>query len=85
VKIDVHIERLVLEGLPISAGEGAVLKEAIQRELARALAAGGLSHELRAGGAFPRMRAPGARLSSEPRAVGERVARSIYRGIGSGK
>jgi hypothetical protein len=84
VKIGVHIERLVLEGLPVTARQGAKVQEALERELARALANGGLSRELRAGGAFLRVQAPAVRLpGSDPAAAGERIAQTIHRGIGS--
>jgi len=85
VKIDVHIERLVLEGLPVTSLQGPLVQQAIERELARLLGAHGLSHELRHGAALPRVRAGALRLAREnpPARLGLGIARAVHEGIGS--
>lgn len=75
-----HIERLVLEGLPLEPGAATRVREAIESELARRLAAGGLSAEFRSGGAVPSLSGgevhwkPGL----SPSELGARIAGAIH-------
>jgi hypothetical protein len=86
MKVRVHIERLVLDGLPVTTAQGPLIRDALQRELANALTSGGLSHELRNGGAFPRLRTEDSKLSeSNPGALGTQIARSVHGAIGRAK
>jgi hypothetical protein len=82
MRIRLHIERLVLDGLP--ATDRARLRAAVESELARLLAAGGLGRGLAAGGAMARLSAPPIRLerSGRPDALGRAVARSVHARIG---
>ncbi len=41
MKINLHIERLVLDGLPLDPRDGARLQAAVERELARLVSDGG--------------------------------------------
>lgn len=81
MSIQVHIERLVLEGLPPGHAHGAIIGAAAQAELARLLADAG---------------APGAVLRSEPRvsalpivlaqphdsrAVGKQIAGAVHQAL----
>lgn len=86
MKLHIHIERLVLDGLPLTGSQGAQLQEALQRELASALATGGLSHELRRGGAVQRLRAADPKLrDNSPGELGRQIARSVHGVIGRAK
>ena len=87
MRIEVHIQRLVLEGLPVSSAEGARVRAAVANELARMLALGGLAHQLRGGGAVPRVAAPhfDLALRERPDAIGRHIARSVHAGIGRGE
>jgi len=84
VNVNLHIKRLILDGLPVSSLQGAAVRSALERELARLLARGGLAGQWGAGGAVARLSvqqfnlAPGAR----PDAIGQHIARSLHRGIG---
>jgi hypothetical protein len=82
--IEVHIERLVLEGLPVTSADGPRIRAAVEGELSRLLAAGGLSCELASGGAAPSIDAPEISLAprARPDAIGRAVARSVHTGIG---
>lgn len=82
--IDVHIERLVLDGISILPGQRAHLQASVEGELARLLAADGLSAGLMAGGAMPWLRAGGIQLRSGegPAHLGTRIAQAVYEGIG---
>jgi hypothetical protein len=84
MKVNLHIERLVLDGLPISRSQGALVQRAVEAELSRLLAADGLAPSLLAGGAMPY--APGGpmRLTNEsnPDHLGTQIAQSVYGGLG---
>jgi hypothetical protein len=84
MKIRFHIERLILDGLPVSWSQRHLVQRAVQRELTQLLAGGGLSEELRAGGAVPALRAGSIRLEkgSQPGSVGQKIAGAVYGGIG---
>jgi hypothetical protein len=86
MNVQLHIERLVLDGLPVTAAQGPRVKAAAEAELTRLLVEGGLSRELR-GGAIPQVRAGNLQLSPECDAVhlGKQIAQSVYGGIGKSK
>ncbi len=83
MNITLHIERLVLEGLPVTAREGARIQAALETELARQFKAHGL----------PRMTAVTAsnfscepiRLAreSKPVQIGNQLAQAVYSGLAS--
>ncbi|MFO1434145.1 MAG: hypothetical protein U1F76_29350 [Candidatus Competibacteraceae bacterium] len=87
MNINLHIERLLLEGVPISRTQGALVKAAVEAELGRLLAAGGLHAELLNGGALASLKGETLHLSGEnhPARLGEQIARAVYGGIGPGK
>ncbi len=84
VKIRVHIERLILDGLPVERRQGPLVRASVEQELRRLLAAGGLADRLRRGGALPEVRAGDVQLAgkSQPARLGQQIARSVYDGIG---
>lgn len=85
MNINLHIERLILDGLPpFSPSERAVVQAAIEAELGRLLSRGGLNQELQSGIALESVRAGSLELRADatPKQVGQRIARSIYGGIG---
>jgi hypothetical protein len=84
MNIELHIERLVLDGLP-AEGSSAALREAIQMELARLLRSRGLSHELRGGIAVPRVRGGTVGIEHQPAKLGQSIARAVHEGIGPPK
>jgi hypothetical protein len=79
----VHIERLILDGLPLTTEAGARVRAAVETELARLLAAQGVPEHLRLGGAVPAIAAPRLRFAADdrPDTIGRNIARSIHRGI----
>src|ERR1022692_2949382 len=85
MKMNVHIERLILEGLPVSNWQGPQVRSAIQKELARLLATHGLSDELRGGIAVPRVPAGAMQLGPEnqPAKLGHSIAQAVHEGIGN--
>jgi hypothetical protein len=52
MKIELHIERLVVEGLPVEQRQGPRLQAAVEQELARLLAAGGVLAQFNTGTAM---------------------------------
>jgi hypothetical protein len=84
MNINLHIDRLVLDGLPIEHRDGARVKAAVETELSRLLTANGLANSLVSGGATPSVPAPGIQMSSDgnPARLGRKIGRAIYGGIG---
>jgi hypothetical protein len=85
MSINVHIERLVLDGLPIARHQAPLIQMAVEAELARLLVANGLTPTLRSvGGATPSVHAPGIEFNSNssPAELGHKIARAVYGGIG---
>jgi hypothetical protein len=85
MKIAIHIERLVLDGLPVTAAQGVRVRKMVERELARLVTAGGLPG-VGQGGAVAK--ADAGTIPLRPRdtadAIGKRIAQAAYRGIGGG-
>lgn len=84
MNIRLHIERLILDGVPLEAGGTTRLQAAVESELGRLLAEGGLSTEMQTGIALPSVRAGDVRLGEQasPIQMGGQIARAVYTGIG---
>ena len=84
MSINVHIERLVLDGLPVARHQAPLIQTAVEAELARLLIADGLAPALKSGGATPSVQAPGIQFTSDssPAELGQQIARAVYGGIG---
>jgi hypothetical protein len=84
MNLHLHIDRLILDGVEVPLGKPRVLQAAVESELVRLLTAGGISADIARGGARPDVGAKPIRLESakDPVALGRRIARSVYGGIG---
>jgi hypothetical protein len=84
MNVNLHIERLVLDGVDIAPGQRPLVQAAVEAELARLLAAGGLSPALTEGGALHRVPANAIQLNSgaDSADLGRQIAGSVYGGIG---
>lgn len=84
MNVNLHIERLILDGVAVARGDEPLLRAAVEAELARLIAVGGPSPALMSGGAVPRLHAGDIRLSGEdgPRQLGRQIARALYGRIG---
>jgi hypothetical protein len=84
MNINLHIERLILDGLPIDRDHAPHVQAAVEAELTRLLAENGLSAELPVGGAVSGIRANGTQFteSNGPADIGTLIAQSVYSGIG---
>ena len=86
--IRVRIDRVILDGVPISAAQAPHVRAAIEAELGRLLGERGVPRDgagrpLRAA-ATPSLRAPDTRLArGEPAAAGRRIAGAVYRSLGT--
>ena len=84
MKINVQIERLILDGPDLAPYERTVLRAAVESELSRLLAADGLNRELTAGGAWPSLSAVSVQMATgnSPERAGCQIAQAVYKGIG---
>jgi len=84
MNINLHIERLILDGLPIDHGQDSIVKAAVETELACLLDENGVNPYFQSGGAFPNMPARTMHVGKEihPNRLGKKIASSVYRSIG---
>lgn len=87
MKIELHIDRLILDGFALTNRQRAQLQAAVEKELTRLLAAHGLSDEFQGGIAVPRVRAGAMQFGKDhqPARLGQSIARAVYEGIGNPK
>ena len=80
MSIHFHIERLVLEGLPLTGREMHHFEVAFCEQLRTLLRTDALPAALSSGGAYPKLRAEAIRFSAEGAAasVGQQSASSVY-------
>jgi len=83
MNIHLHIDELVLEGLPPNATDADTVKAAVAAELARMFAGGDLAPGLRHGGARPPVATDDIHLGKDGNAtdLGRRIGQTLYRGI----
>jgi hypothetical protein len=83
MRVVLDIERLVLEGLPVTAAEARRIRTAVESELSRLLGACPIAARLLGGGAMPSLTAPPQRLAPRgtPEAVGIGIAQAVHRGL----
>ena len=81
--LTVHVEQLVLDGIDLSPGGGVPLRLALQAELARLLASGGLPSSLHRGAALESL--PGDNVTFEaaekPSSMGRSIAHAVNGGL----
>jgi hypothetical protein len=87
MNVRVHIEHLVLDGVPVDRHAAGDLHAAVVAELGRLLAAGPLPPGLLAGGVVPEVRVPGT-VTGAPGATaawGAGIGRALHRGLDGGR
>ena len=84
MSVRLHIDRLVLDGVNVRAADRPRLQTAIESELARLIATGGIAPELANGVAVPSVRAPQIALPQKNDAtqLGTSIAGAVYGGVG---
>ena len=83
MNVNLHIERLILDGVEVQPGQQHLLAAAVETELGRLLSTGGLSSELSGGGAITSVKTNGIELSRglNSSGLGQRIAQSVYSGL----
>jgi hypothetical protein len=78
MNINVFIERLILDGLPIDRTQGPLIHAAVETELRRLLAQQGMSHA--SGGAVPYLSAHSIHIAqdSKPAQIGNQIAGAVH-------
>ena len=84
MKVHLHIDRLVLDGIAVERTHAGKVRVAVERELTRLLAVGGLASQLASGGAVPRLRGGNIRFQKSTNAgvLGRDIARAVHQTIG---
>jgi hypothetical protein len=81
--INLHIERLVLDGVDIVPGQNDLLQASVTNELTQLFNSGGLASNIVDGASLKQVRANNIQMSGgKPRALGQQIAQSVYGGIG---
>jgi hypothetical protein len=87
MRLHLHIERLVLDGVNVPFAARGPLQAAVEQELARLAHAGTIAPELAGGIAVPSMRAPQIALerTPAPAPLGRAVAGAVWAAVGRGR
>ena len=85
MNVNLHIERLILDGLPIESRHRSTIQASVETELGRLLAQDDLPREWK-GGAVPSLLGDAIQLTSQsdPARLARQIAGSIYASIGKG-
>lgn len=80
MNIALHMERLVLDGVELAPGQRNLLQAALEAELTRLLATGGLPPSLAQAAPLPNIAAPPIEFApdGDPVRLGQQIARSVY-------
>ncbi len=83
MNIQLHIERLILEDLPISRAQGPQVQAAVEAELARLLTQNGIAPTLASGGALRSVSAEAIEIApkSEAATLGYQIAGAVHGGL----
>ena len=84
MNINLHIERLVLDGISLAPNQRHLLQASIEAELTRLLTQDGLDSGLHQGVGVPKISAANLQLNAgtNPTQLGQQIAASVYSGIG---
>jgi hypothetical protein len=83
MNVQLHIGRLVIDGLPIEADSGRDVQAAVEAELRRRLTEHGLATGLSQGGAFAYVRGGSVDLQSTPDSddLGTQIGAAVHEGL----
>lgn len=86
MNIQLHIERLVIDGLPLNRAQSGVLQAALERELSHRLSEGLLNPKLLSGRHAPHIQGGTIAINDlAPTRLGEQIATAVHDGIKSQK
>ncbi len=85
MNINLHIERLILDGVSVGARESTLVRTAVEAELGRLLSERGIPRDLQSEGNQARILAPTLRLNSSSHAkeIGTQIGAGIYSAFAS--
>ena len=83
MNINLHIERLILDGISVESHQRPLLEASLETELGRLLAQNGIASGLQRGGAFNAIQTDSIDVGekNEPSHLGRYIAWSVYGGI----
>lgn len=83
MKLAVHIERLVLDGLPVASHNGPAVGAAVEAELARLFTDKEITPDWGTGTVLPRLHGGSIHITHDarPSAVGQEIAAAVHRSI----
>lgn len=83
MNVQLHIECLILEDLPVSRAQGPQVQAAVEAELARLLTQNGLAPTLASGGALRSVPADAIEIApqSDAATLGNQIAGAVYGGL----
>jgi hypothetical protein len=84
MNINLHIDRLILDGVTLDPHQRPLLQQALQMELTRLLTSGNLNPDFAGGIDIYHLAAPGFQLmeNHQPVQLGKQIAGAVYGGIG---
>lgn len=83
MNINLHIERLILDGVDIAPSQRDLLQASVTTELSKLLNNGGFADTLVQGFSLPRLSTNDIQLTdNKPKQLGLQIAQSVYGGIG---
>jgi hypothetical protein len=82
--IELYIERLIMEGIPVARGDMHLLQASVVQELTRLIAGGGLGPRLSGGVALSALVSPVIRLNTGNGVTtfGQQIAGAVYDEVG---
>lgn len=83
MNINLHIERLILDGLPLEQRQGPQLQAAVERELTRLLSDNGPTASFNTSGTLASVKGGSIRVAerANPAGLGEQIAAAVYGGV----
>jgi hypothetical protein len=83
MNLNIHIERLVLDGLSVSYHQEPLLQAAVETELARLFTANGPDEGLQTSGTMSQITTGAIQLTdeSDPTSLGQQIAQAVYEGV----
>jgi hypothetical protein len=83
MRINLHIERIVVDGLPVDRRGAEAMRQALQGELTRLFTDEGIPPSLHADTALNALRTPSIAFTKNttPVAIGQQIANSVHGGL----
>lgn len=84
MNVNLHIERLILDGVEVAPNQRHLLRAAVEAELGRLINLGGVGGEIGGGGTVPTVAGRSIQLQGNngPGELGRQIAGAVYGGIG---